>query len=446
MDPIPVLTNGKTKILEAVYEGAPIVQLMNEQVELCFEFGETIIRGRTVGTGVGGAIEIVTIEEKEYVVKIIKTSLSLKVKKFETGTSIDAIYQEISLSTGIPMNVIQYYNRSVHLVKATDPDASKWLLSRYSLGLEGINVVIPQTPEHHQCLTDEDMEVRRLDGKGVTVLKSGSYLCSDETYSEFVNASLVSSLLEYGLINFIKVYGFAICLDPKMRRMSPEFTMKLPAHQYIFMEKVDGTFAEYAEKMDEEDFISCTIQLLFSISAYQEMFSISHNDLHGENILVQIIDEDSPYFRYEYFSYSVFGREIFFPRGKYVVKIGDFGFSIKWKVPVVGKRDFFEGEDELVEMPNWYSRIYDLAYSLDSIKFIIEEIAKKEVPEFLTNIIDYTMRGEKNFFYGDDWRPKISKLEKLKDMNSTKVLLSAPMEKYYAHPDANIAAIGILES
>ena len=106
-------------------------------------------------------------------------------------------------------------------------------------------------------------------------------------------------------------------------------TDKIPLYIYDFpvqliaLEKCDGTLDELLENevMDEKQTASALIQVIFTLIAYQKMFSFTHNDLHTNNILFKHTTQTHILYKFKNKVYKVptFGR---------IFKIIDFGRAI----------------------------------------------------------------------------------------------------------------------
>jgi len=99
--------------------------------------------------------------------------------------------------------------------------------------------------------------------------------------------------------------------------------------QMICLEKCQGTLDELFihKKMDPQTAASAFMQVIMSLIVYQKMFSMTHNDLHTNNIMYVSTDEPYLYYQYEGNIYKVptygkiykiidFGRAIYKYRGK----------------------------------------------------------------------------------------------------------------------------------
>ena len=93
--------------------------------------------------------------------------------------------------------------------------------------------------------------------------------------------------------------------------------------QMIALEKCDGTLDELLEKEDitENELTAALAQVIFTLIAYQKMFSFTHNDLHTNNILFKKTKQKHIVYCLDKQHYKVptYGR---------IFKIIDFGRSI----------------------------------------------------------------------------------------------------------------------
>lgn len=108
-----------------------------------------------------------------------------------------------------------------------------------------------------------------------------------------------------------------------------EEEVKIPLYIYDFpvqmiaLEKCDGTMDELLENemMNEKQAASALIQVIFTLIAYQKMFSFTHNDLHTNNILFRHTKQTHINYKFQNKIYRVptYGR---------IFKIIDFGRAI----------------------------------------------------------------------------------------------------------------------
>lgn len=198
--------------------------------------------------------------------------------------------------------------------------------------------------EHHNSSADEFYDINKWLLKGVdkqlfielnrnatdyiyrtpfpsqTVYSNGTVEVEDEFYKEFIIGVLCSRLYEKGIsANFIRVYDFATVLNCDYDEQK----------QCIFMERA-------TDRIDNMKSLHTRwgvfIQTLHAIGVYQNVYSISHNDLQPRNILYKRIEPNDMFngkriALYDHFHYSFKGRDIYIPNEGYIVKIIDFDHS-----------------------------------------------------------------------------------------------------------------------
>lgn len=107
----------------------------------------------------------------------------------------------------------------------------------------------------------------------------------------------------------------------------------------IFLEKCNQTLDSYMLKndMEEQEWESILLQIIFTLITYQKVFDFTHNDLHTNNIMYAETDKQFIYYTYNSKTYKIptygklwkiidFGRAIFKFNGKLLVSDS---FSIK---------------------------------------------------------------------------------------------------------------------
>jgi len=364
MSTIKILICGKNYVLNAYELRLPIFKAMEKQTIICPEFGKTIKSKKILGKGVFGSVALVDIDGEEYAVKKI---------------FVDEEVNKKCLTT-------EPYTSSRYELEIKDND-DFW-------------------EEEYHIIHDE-------------VIPAGSYICEEAIYSEFLLSILVSKFTESKkvpfCVNFLKTFGFSSCIGRKGRDKGQHIN-------YIFMEKADDSLYSFRKELDRDDIISIVIQVIFAITCYQEIYSISHNDLHASNIFLKVIEEGSEYYPYTHFHYKLHGQDIIFPRGRFLVKIGDFGIAVKWSAPIIGFRRVLADRDDrnpIDYVPNWYSRAYDILYSMNSISIVL---GKRAATPFVKKIIEYMVGKRKH-----KERPDFKELKHYKKINSTKVLLECPV-------------------
>ena len=91
----------------------------------------------------------------------------------------------------------------------------------------------------------------------------------------------------------------------------------------IVMEKCNDTLDSYMNKntIEEEEWLSILLQVIFTLIAYQKVFDLTHNDLHTNNVMYVNTDKQYIYYAYDNKTYKV-------PTYGKIWKIIDFGRAI----------------------------------------------------------------------------------------------------------------------
>ncbi len=228
---------------------------------------------------------------------------------------------------------------------------------------DSIKLIVPPT----ECKLLQKLTTPAIPSikKSIVTFPVGSYLCEDERFSEYVNSVYAGQLYRDGqCAHFFNVYSFFGCSESYS-------VMK----QYIIMDRLHGSLKgnKYClalknyknNKYSVEDLDSFYVQTMFAVASYQQKYKLSHNDLHLDNVFVECIDsKSSTMFNNQmlhdadWFHYTVGKKNIYIKATSGIVKIGDWGFSIKYSVPIVGDKYAVEnGYDGW--MPNQFFAQYD---------------------------------------------------------------------------------------
>jgi hypothetical protein len=231
------------------------------------------------------------------------------------------------------------------------------------------------------------------DPNNILKLNKGDSLCPAEV-SEFAISLLVGSLYRAGkCIGMLDIFYFAVCPNTAAE------SVYNPPKQYIFMEKIDSSVRKSLRCLFETDYDakpmgpvsgiddalrastlnSIIIQIIFNIYSYQENYKIVHGDLHGDNVFLEFVTNDTMWNGKKLIDADYYGFEIpvnkrggkvtLYTKGgrecPFIAKIGDWGFGCKYSTPkIINKEIFKDGYDQedgngpLV--PNYYNEVYDL--------------------------------------------------------------------------------------
>jgi hypothetical protein len=328
---------------------------------------------------------------------------------------------------------------------------------RYAVKKSEVYTIVPCSTESHY---------ERLDGKGVTVIPKGSSICK-MAYSEYGISLLVGEFARDGTcINFMDVFAFSMCEDIAKGSYS----------QYTFMEQIDGSLRRKIGcimekprskgplgKMKLADRHNLTnsvfIQTLFALAVLDRKYQIVHGDLHDDNIFL-VHDPDLEWNGkrigdYNYYEYRIDGLSIYIPGIPLIVKLGDFGISVKYSAPMIGNattmEDGYDQEDGNGPwLPNFYTPAYDTIFvtsmfrernpSNEFVKKIAAWVCGMQ-PGYSNEKLNNAMRG----LFSKTGRPDISKLVKAKgkakspivkrkDVSPDAILLNPELMRQYLVP------------
>lgn len=211
-------------------------------------------------------------------------------------------------------------------------------------------------PIQPNCIENKKLIWPRTDGKGESVFSSKSLLCTPSA-SEFLISLIMGGLKKEGSSqNFMDTVYMASC-----------YSNGKIENQYTLMEQVAGDIHKLFDmnvkgniNLTKYDVDSLYIQILHALHMCQKL-RIVHGDLHQGNVLYENAATVSPELNNtKYFSYEVNGKYLRFPAAPYIMKIGDWGFAIKYSKPEIGNFNVAQGGYNMI--PNFYSRSYDVAF------------------------------------------------------------------------------------
>lgn len=179
-----------------------------------------------------------------------------------------------------------------------------------------------------------------------------AYYCRDDSpHIEYIMSQVAST---FDSINFIKVYAYAPCESDD--------------YSYILMEKLEGDVNDLMKKADPADaeYIDILLIQLLSMIASMQNIQMMHNDIHFRNIFYMTVTDQTTYKGkrirdYKYVSYefpSLNLPTIYIPteKLKYILKLADFGLSVKYSDPPI-LNDHVIGSNS---MTNYYNTAYDI--------------------------------------------------------------------------------------
>lgn len=411
---------GNELAMEAVYTSEDLVETLLKSNQACpVKKNPQIHFGEILGKGVDGVVSEVKIQgygKREFAVKVYKQPM--EVYKLPVKQSFREI---MKINKNIPESIFIHAN----------PGKINRVLEK------GDEICIPKVKE---CKTKQGASYQRFDGLGWTNIPPGSYLCDDVLYSEYYIGVLCGKLYrgvplnarcEAKCINFMEIFGFTSCAEPCMMK------------NYLFMEKVDSTMRKY-KHMSLPLADSLYLQLLLSLSILQETYQIVHGDLHADNIFLQRIEPDMEYngvklITADYFVYKMHDTTFYVKNYGVILKLGDYGRSVKYSSPVVGDKQVLEGGYKsffkFPGIPNWFSPSYDVLFaSLDMSNYSnLAEDVMNDIQSHYYKIFD------KNYS-----RPYPSALSKFDSFLSPGMLLmkSDRFSKFRERPSGKMVLVG----
>ena len=284
-----------------------------------------------------------------------------------------------------------------------------------------------------------------VDGATVDV-PVGSLLCYNEVFSEFLISLLVARLLDSSggvfCIGFPRTLGFATC--PQARLRSDNF---VPIYEYVFMEKLSGTLRGLLGSfLDQPGLhrmeLPWLVQILGAICVYNNVYEISHNDLHADNVFFTEVRRDTEWnghrlMDYDYLEYRLGETSLYVPRGDRVMKLGDWGLAAKFSAPMVMSQtvvaDAYSGT-----VPNVYCPAYDVVVLLKWVHDLRDFQQTHEtwtaVRALLRHCVGVSSLDDPRFtslFSRSGFRPDLARLAEapLKDVTAEALLLD---ERFFA--------------
>jgi hypothetical protein len=457
---VKVIFQGQEEILNVIKNHGSIVKALGYPSENCPLVGSEIQLGSPVGKGNSGTVFLIALPgetERKYVVKrglLVLDDMSLMTY------NVDSELEDMNLTWD---DVKDFQPRKT--IKAYESGKDK-----------RIQLIIPPK----LCKLEEAQTYKaipKIHADEIVTVKKGAYLCNNESFSEFVNGVYAGQLYrEHKCINFFNVYSTFVC--------QPYPQNPIAFYQYIFMDRIDGELAKCVRcikaistssglRFDIID--SIYIQTMFAIASYQKAFKLSHNDLHTGNVFVEYVKpdqamtfngqliNDADFYHYKIRGDNAPDRDIYFPATGVIVKIGDYGLSVKYSHPIVGDEYIFktghnQGDGDGPWIPNKYYPSYDSLFFSNAYGIKIDaNLSKSKIGELLSNCLMY-MCGKKrewkdlpaldNVIFGEFVRKQNGRpvLKELNGIRSAIEILKKPIYAMYGtKPDSGkIVTLGTL--
>lgn len=249
-------------------------------------------------------------------------------------------------------------------------------------------------------LLDRQKIYPKISKYGQISIPSGSHICECSIYTEIEIHRFLSILVTQEQIPHI-----AILHDWWQKDMN----------MYLKIERYDHSLYRLLEELSKEDVISIIFQTLFTLEYINRKFSISHNDMHLKNIML----EKSDYITWKNIHISILdnicyildGSIFVLPKPKYFVRIIDFGCASKWSEPFILSKDIIErGIDGTI--PNFPSQFYDPIFFLNCLSKSIKH--HKLIEDMFKDILDVSTKD----IFDDNNRPKMKYLIQYNEVSS----------------------------
>ena len=467
---------GRDETIKIIDTGGNLVEYLTTQSAECPLFeADSIKLVKKLGEGQAGApawlINVPGAGRREYVAKIFTDKLEKIDIAITPGNTVtlDQVAKKIQENYGIP------YNTTIYLNGGNSELAYKNKSKLYIMGNAKI------------CKTTKSEDIKRFDDPNhFNTIPAGSYVCV-ERFSEYVVGIICGNIFRKGMsAHFIDMFGFATCDQPVENEKDKsgkniEGKFMKNVKEYVFMDKIDSTIKKLMEnengrntnspifgkinfngkKYTELD-ILC-IQTLSAISAMQQ-YGIVHGDLHLDNVFLEIVDKKTEYgnnflLAADLWEYTIFGDTIVIPKTTWIVKIGDFGLSVKYSLPIVGNeitlRSGYWQTDATGNLdkngpwlPNWFTTAYDVLYFL--VNVYVAGGGTSFVQSLLKRALGLSEKANNKeleaeidvAFNKSNMRPRMTELNNYRSSaNPRSILLSDIMEDFQGVPAKNVTSI-----
>jgi len=280
----------------------------------------------------------------------------------ENRSLLEFILQE-NLKPGynnyIPQRAIEELNKQIKVLTTKNKELNNFFLVPYfaancrrKFPITVLKALTPVASLYHNWGNDcFERKLIRIDPPPTFEISPNINMCINPFYTEYMISLICSNLYTEGdSIHFVPVErnSFSTCLtvEKKQKRRQKRSSNNPPVisiQEFFIMDRIEGYPIKdkpLRESVPYKDVDVCLIQVLHSIAVYQQK-QISHNDLHGENILIEQILlntkwDNQELINYAYFQYELENKEsLYTPFVPFLIKIIDFGLSCKYSAPCV---------------------------------------------------------------------------------------------------------------
>lgn len=351
------LNSDKKDVINLYLSGKSIVDYLSKESFLCNSIEKKIIFKQHLGSGVYGSVYSISFNnleiKGEYVVKVLP--LDFYKQKLSSYLILGRIDKSITKNFEITSKELAETYKDEF-----DPD----LFIAINGGPNKIfklndNFVIPEFGR--RCLIKKENIFKKIGFPNETIrAPKNSYLCQNETYSEYMISLLVSEIYFYSekCINFIGILDMITCSSL--------------SYQFIFMEKIDDDLSSaiWERKLNQGQFDYLMIQYFVAVALYQKL-EIVHGDTHSGNLFLSKITKNQIWkktklLNVEVFEYKVDGYKFYIPNLRVILKIGDWGFACKYSHPEILNYGILSNTRH-GKVPNFFNLNYDILRTLIEI-------------------------------------------------------------------------------
>ena len=430
-----ILFDARERTLQVYDSGGSIVSVVSGiSKSICPLIQDGTIKIDTkIGEGAQGKVYLITVgdEKRQYVMKSAEAGMSLK--PLPNGEDRDQIFAVIAASLNVDPSIIHDMNPGIPKITNNN------------------TVNIPEFAS--ECYRQNEIEYTNNLTQNIITVPPGSYTCNEGITEYLISLILGEIRRREESIFFIDTFAVASC----KREDSNKF------YYFTFMERVDGTLSNMLnDNLELIDQVSLTqsipkytsgqgidingilIHTLLAISKLQE-YGIQHNDLHLNNIFYQKITPDTVFrgqrlMDYQYFSFNLNGKPVYTKNAGIIIKIADFGFSMKFENPqIINKTIMADEYDTLI--PNFRLDIFDPLLVLYQMYTMLNvRMAKSLIARSIFSKADIADSTVEILMFGDEGveRPKIQLARNFYDVNAD-FLLGILDNEWFQKPQGTIA-------
>jgi hypothetical protein len=407
---------GPDKILELLHSSQDIIEYLIGQSAECPMIDNEIKLTKLLGQGAQGAVYEIDFPDRgrnKYAVKKLADLDTDYIFWKKESKTIREIYDLIPSLHIYPKEIFFKINNGPDTIIAT-----------------GQEIVVPTYAI--SCFRKKNL-FTRFDTDSPISYPGKSYICESSDYTEYIIAAICGELYRQNKsIHFIDTFGFTACFDNET-----------PIN-YIFMQQIDGVLLETIQHVGEEYQNIFIIQILHSIAVYQKKYKISHNDLHLGNVFLSGVDQNTVFKgrhvdKYKQFCYKIGDKKIYVPNTGVLPKIGDFGYAIMWRKPIMGSQQIFldgmsQGPFDQPWMPNWWCPQYDALFVITALYTQIPDnmMVKKLMALILDCDIADIATEKPKLYRSSNSRPRMTELSKYSEFTADRILQNSDIfGKYY---------------